>query len=345
MDKSIEQPVLDFFTFPPVGKEDWRYTYQSAVVRVLHAQMFTKGFLHDLANAQSFEQAIEMLASTEYAIGQGSKDFAEVESMLLLKRAETRKFFSDLVIDKEIIGFLRTREDFTNMRLALRRKLTDKPIGTDYIDDGSVPAEEFRDIFEQENYAPFPEHMQEAIESAVLAYYQNKNVRDIDYALDVSEAEYRIKRASELGNVFLLSMFRVRIDLTNIRTVLRLKFTESQDREVFLPGGFIEIERLKHALDIGYEAIPPLFFATPYFEIVESGVHYLTSKKSFLRLEQRCDQYMNEFLMSTFQITAGPQPVIAYFLLKEDEIRRVRLLLTAKKNGLDARLVLDRIGE
>ncbi|GAF95855.1 unnamed protein product, partial [marine sediment metagenome] len=37
-------------------------------------------------------------------------------------------------------------------------------------------------------------------------------------------------------------------------------------------------------------------------------------------------------------ITAGPQPIIAYLLMKENEIRTVRLILTAKKNSLDTKL-------
>jgi vacuolar-type H+-ATPase subunit C/Vma6 len=42
-------------------------------------------------------------------------------------------------------------------------------------------------------------------------------------------------------------------------------------------------------------------------------------------------------------ITAGPQPIIAFLLMKENEIRTVRLILTAKKNHLDTKLILDRI--
>jgi V/A-type H+-transporting ATPase subunit C len=48
-------------------------------------------------------------------------------------------------------------------------------------------------------------------------------------------------------------------------------------------------------------------------------------------------------LKTTIQITAGPQPIIAYLLMKENEIRTVKLILTAKKNNLDTKLLLDRI--
>jgi V/A-type H+-transporting ATPase subunit C len=76
---------------------------------------------------------------------------------------------------------------------------------------------------------------------------------------------------------------------------------------------------------------------------VTTGVNYLTSDKSFLKAEQRCAEFLTGFLKSTIQITAGPQPIIAYLLMKENEIRNVRLILTAKKNNLATQLILDRI--
>jgi V/A-type H+-transporting ATPase subunit C len=127
--------------------------------------------------------------------------------------------------------------------------------------------------------------------------------------------------------------------------MLRLKFTKSEQRNVFLEGGYLGLERLKDALDVDYEALGSLFYVTPYYEIVQAGAGYLTSNKSFLKIEQRCENFLADFLKTTIQITAGPQPIIAYLLMKENEIRTVRLLITAKKNALAPKLILDRIGE
>jgi vacuolar-type H+-ATPase subunit C/Vma6 len=44
-------------------------------------------------------------------------------------------------------------------------------------------------------------------------------------------------------------------------------------------------------------------------------------------------------------VSSGVQPVIAYFLLKEIEIRTVRMLLAGKRNGLEAKMLLDRLCE
>jgi len=342
-DTRSEQAILDFYTYPPVGGDDWRYTFETAQVRALEMQMLSPATFLDMANAENFAQAADLLSATEYALPQTSRNFAEMENILLARRTAVRELFSVLCIDKPIVELFKARDDFANLRLAVRRTLTEKPLGTDYSSDGNFPPEQFEQVFEEENYALFPDYMAEAVEQAVLAYYQNKDIRRIDYAIDAVQAEYNLKKAHRLKSIFLLGLFRIQLDLTNIRTMLRLKFTESEQRNVLLKGGFIELERFRHGLDIGYETLGPLFFVTPYHRVVETGANYLTSDKSFLRAEQQCAEFLTGFLKSTIQITAGPQPIIAFLLMKENEIRTVRLILTAKKNFLDTKLILDRV--
>jgi len=338
-----EQAIVDFYIYPPVGRDDWRYVFQTAQVRALELQMLNRATLLDMANAENFKQAVDLLASSEYAIGQSGKNFTEVENILRSQRTKVRVLFADLMIDKPVVELFRARDDFANLRLAVRRTLTKRPLGTDYSSDGNVSAEHFEEVFEQENYSLLPGYMAEAIERAILAYYQNKDIRQIDYAIDNVQAEYNLSKAAQFKNVFLQGLFRIQIDLTNIRTMLRLKYTDSGERNVFLRGGYIGLERLKHGLDIDYEAMGALFFVTPQHRLVETGAGYLASEKSFLGLEQQCEEFLTGFLKTTTQITAGPQPVIAYLLMKENEIRKVRLILTAKKSSLDTKLILDRV--
>jgi len=342
-----KQPVVDFYTYPPVGGDDWRYVFETAQVRVLEMQILTKTTLLDMANAESFEAAADLLTATEYALPPASasskQGFAEVENILRARRSAVRQLFADLILDKSIVQLFRTRDDFANLRLAVRRTLTEKPLGTDYSPDGNFPPEQFAEVFEQENYNLFPDYMAEAAEQAVLAYYKDKDVRRIDYAIDSVQAKYNLTRARQLKSIFLLGLFRIQIDLANIRIFLRLKFTESEMRNVFLDGGFIGLERFERGLDLGYEALGPLFFVTPYYEVVQAGAGYLAQNKSFLAAEQRCDAHLIGFLKSTIEVIAGPQPIIAYLLMKENEIRTVRLILTAKKNFLDTQLILDRL--
>jgi V/A-type H+-transporting ATPase subunit C len=360
-DTIFKQNILDFYIYPPVGGDDWRYAFQTAQVRTLEMQMLPRTTLLDLANAPSFEQAVGLLSATEYAMPQAGsprdslrRNFEELEDVLLSRRTAIRELFADLMLDKSLVDLFKARNDFANLRLAVRRFLIDKPFGIDYSFDGNLPPEKIEEVFAEHSEfekPPFPDYVYQAVEQAVLAYYQNKDIRQIDYAIDRVQAQYNLKKARWLESIFLLGLFRIQIDLTNIRTMLRLKFTEAEpgprlagtERNVFINGGFIELERFEHGLDTGYEALGQLFFVTPYYHVVDIGAGYLASNKSFLKLEQQCDEFLIGFLKTTVQITAGPQPITAYLLMKENEIRTVRLILTAKKNHLDTQLILDRI--
>lgn len=341
-----QKPALNFSFYPSVGEEDYRYTYAAARVTTLQSMMLTRQMLLDMSNASDFSGAVDILSNTEYAVPQPVKEFSVVQDMLLEKRMQTRDLFKELVLDSELDELLRARSDFANMKLALRRKLTDKPVGEDYSSEGSIPANQMAEVFENEDYSLLPTFMQEAVERAVLAYYQDKRVQMIDYALDQAHADYRLAQAQQLKSTFLTELFRMRIDITNILTMLRLKFTEMDLREAFLEGGYLEPDLLLHGLDVDYDAMSSLFYPTPYANIFDSGINYLVNEKSFLKLERHCEEHVNGYLnLAMRQITAGAQPVIAYLLLKEYEIKMVRLILTAKRNLLDSRLVTDRLGE
>jgi V/A-type H+-transporting ATPase subunit C len=345
MVQTAAQKTLDFYLYPPIGDDDFRYAYSTAKARALWAEMLNQAFLQDMANAPSFEQVVDLLSATDYALPSGVKSLNEIEKALLGQRTSVRNLSEKLILDKVIIELFKARDDFANMRLLLRRTLTEKPIGSDYSSEGNVAPELFEEIFELEKYELLPDFLQPAVEQGILAYYHYKDIRHIDYAMDRAQAQYNLETAQKLNNTFLISLFNVQIDLTNIKTMLRLKFTETEERDVFLPGGFLEHERFKYGIDADYDALGQLFYATPYNKIVETSVNYLSSENSFIKAEQQCESYISEFLLTTQIITAGPQPVIAYLLEKEMEIRTVRLILTAKKNSLEPKLILDRIGE
>lgn len=307
--------------------------------------MLSRATLLDLANADSADAALDLLSGTDYALPAGGRGTEQIEQMLRDKRTEVRRRFASLMQDPLLVELLEARDDFSNLRLAIRRLVTERPIGVDYSIDGSIPADQFEEILQAEDFGRFPEHLQEAVESAVLGYYESKDIRRIDYELDKAQATYKLRRARELGCEFLCSLFRIQIDLINIRMMMRLKAAGREDRNLFLPGGFVGIDKFLHAMELGYEAVPPVFFATPYFEVVEGGIAYWATNQSFLRLEWLCEEYIMGFLRQTTALAAGWQPIVAYLLLMEQEIRTVRMILTGKYNGLDVRLILDRLGE
>lgn len=348
MNDIAQQPVLNFSTYPAIEGEDWRYAFASGQVRVLETLMLSRSLLMEIVNAESFDAGVDMLNNTEYALPQGERSSEQVEEMLTGRRHQLRNHFDKLMLDDRIIELFHARQDFANLRLALRRKLTDKPIGNDYSHEGSVSIDDFIHAVDEEDYAFLPFYMREAIEAGVMGYYKDRDIRGIDFGIDHYQNEYSLRTAEEINSGFLLELFRMNADLTNLKTMLRVKFTQlgsGFNSDMFLDGAYIHYDKLRHAVESAYDSIPVIFYTTPYHEILERGIAYLVENNSFVRFEQRCEQHILGYLNSTIQITAGHQPVVAYLIKKENEIRRVRLILTAKKNKLDNKLVQDRLEE
>ncbi len=335
---------VSYFRYPPVGEADWDYTFATAQVRVLQSMLLTPAHLSDMANAEGFGGAAELLSSTEYSIS-ADAGAAAMETVLLERRAAARKLFFDLIGIEAVAELIRARSDFVNIKLALRRILTDRPLGTDYNSEGNISAEGIVRAFENEDYSEFPEALGDAVEAAVLSYYADKKMPGIDIAVDAVEAAYWLDVAGRTGSEFLQSLAGIQIDLANIRTMLRLLWVKSEQRTAFIAGGFVDSSVMLQGLDSPLEVIPELFAATAYSDIVEAGVAYLKSNSSFLRLEAMCEAYLQGFLRQTDYITAGHQPIIAYLLQKEQEIRTLRMILTCKKNQIDVKLIRDRMPE
>ncbi|MBU1260840.1 MAG: V-type ATPase subunit [Planctomycetes bacterium] len=339
-----QQNILHFSLYPPLGEEDWRYTFATAQVKSLSEKFFDSAFFAELTNSGSFAEAVELLGGTDYAVSASASN-EEIEKLLCDRRREAKKLICQLLLDEKIIEFLQARSDFANMRLAIRRLVLEKPLGspTDYCDRGNIPVDQFELVFEQEDYAALPRYLQEAVEAGVLGYYKNKNVRDIDIAIDKVEAEFQLENAKQAGSVFLVELMKMHTDITNIRTMMRLKFTEMSDRDVFMPGGYIDSARLSQMIDIGYDGLAHAFAATPYYAILEAGAGYMQSNNSFLKLEAAVERHFLGFLKNADQITAGHQPIVAYLFRKEQEIRMVRMVLACKKAQIEPNVINDRI--
>jgi len=335
---------VSFFRYPPVGEADWSYTFATAEVRVLQTQLLPVNLISDMANADSFASASELLSATEYAMP-ADAGLPAVEEILLQRRAAARRLFNDLIGMPEVAEQFMARTDFANIRLALRRILTDKSLGTDYSDEGNVRADAIIRAFETEDYSEFPDALGDAVEMAVLSYYNEKKIPNIDIAVDSVEAAYSLQVARQAESVFLEGLAGIQIDLANIRTMFRLQWAKSSLRSAFIGGGYLDISLLGQGADSPIEVIPELFAPTAYFDIVDGGAAYLKSNDSFLRLEALCEAHLLGYLDQTDHVTAGHQPIVAYLLRKEHEIRTVRMILTCKKNQLDVKLIRDRLPE
>ncbi|MGE4285776.1 MAG: V-type ATPase subunit [Phycisphaerae bacterium] len=327
---------------PRVGRDEWDYGFQAALVRSMETTFITEANFADMAAAQDVREAIDCISTSTYRFA--ATDSASVETTLLEARSALRSFFRETARGTAIEGLPEIEADMSNLRLAVRRFAAGRNIGDDYGTEGSVRAEEFERIFESDDYCDLPAHFRDALESALLLYYDTKDIRSIDLAIDAVEFARTAALAADAELVFLADINRVRVDLVNIGMLLRVKYAGSEEEPPFIEGGFVDIDKLRGALYQSFDVFDQVFYSTIYEVLVVSSVHYLMDNDSFVRFEALCERFLSTCCKLSSSVTAGLQPLIAYYYCKQLEIRRLRIVLSAKRNGLDSKLIAERLG-
>jgi len=200
------------------------------------------------------------------------------------------------------------------------------------------------ELFSEEGFARLPQHLGRAAQEGMEAFQSSGSPRLLDIAVDQSEHEYRLDLAHRLANEFLLNLLKLKADIHNILTLYRTKWL-GEDSKLYetamFSGGFLEKERFKQAFQEPWEGIPARFAVTPYMEIIEAGGSDVATKGSFSKLEKTADDYLMGYLRLTKMVTFGIEPLYTYLLVKENEVRSIRMVMVGKLYGIP----VQRIGE
>jgi len=280
-------------------------------------------FLAELKEVRDFEEALN----------------GELKSVLRL--------VSDLSKDAELTNIFRLRYDFHNLKVLLKIKglgsQLPSPEPRPLIDAGLIGPVKMENIVEEDNYRELPQELRRAAEKAAKAFRETPDAQRIDVILDREMYALFSQRTRENGHPFLREYVQICVDLTNIRSVLRvreLRKDKSFFEEVFLEGGKLDKSLFLKSYEESMNNFALLLSATSYGVLVSEGIKYRQENRSWSELERLAD---NSFLKRAKYIVFGLEPIIAYFLARENEIKMIRMIMVGKLNGLTVDLLRSRL--
>lgn len=333
--------------YPSYGADDLRYTYCVGRIRALETRLLSRERLYRMAEAPDVQEILRTLQDTEYGPHLSEISTASQYEVLLSKeRRRIQSLYLELSLDPPIDGLLLSRFDFHNLKVLLKSVISEQDFDSALSDPGTIPIQELKGVFSEERYDKLPDCFQVAVEQAVSLYYAKKDPRLIDVAVDRAQFDFQLKRALELQNSFIIGLTRLNIDLVNLLTFYRIKWLEEGVavlREFLLDGGYLERAFLLSVFEEPWEGLSHSFFVTPYLKIVEQGGSYLRQNSSFARLERLCEDHRMEFLQGTKLLSFGVEPLIAYLLAKETELRSLRMIFVGKLNDIGPALIKERL--
>ena len=316
-------------------------------LRVLETRLLDKTKIDRMIDSASAEDALKVLQESEYANVMSNVKRAEDYEEIL--STELKRIYSEVYSkspSKPLVDVKSIKYDYINVKVILKGIFLKKDFSDILIPVGKYDAKKLKVIIENNTLVDLNPIMRASVEEAMEDFSAKNDPQRIDIILDKAMFEEMKAIAKELDDKFTDEYVKAMIDLTNIKTLLRVK-KQNKGREfllsVIISGGNIDKETLLALLTDSTENIPGKLSYTNYVEVLKNGVESYIKSGSAGYLEKLIDNYIMEKMKSAKMISFGGEPLLAYIYAKETEIKVIRIIMVGKLNNINGEVIRERL--
>jgi V/A-type H+-transporting ATPase subunit C len=315
-------------------RDDIRYGYAVGRVRVLEGRLLGRGTLERLLDAPDLKEQKRVLAETHvgrYLEGADSAEGIEraLESSLIDLYDE---FLTRADLPEAVVSYFRLPHDFGNVRAAVKARVLGIPLDGLLSGLGSIPAESFLDAGAglPEPFGSLLTTWDDAEEPPALDEVEVAVDRVLFGALAAAAKRSRVR--------FLRDLTSLRIDVANARLLLRARAKAMPAYEIgarVLDGGTALLAALAtEATRMSAEELADAIVKTRAL-----GRATQADLTDLERFDMVGDALVAERMLAARRAPGGAEPVLAYVLAREAEVRLLRAVLVGRLAELDAATV------
>ncbi len=305
-------------------RDSLRYGYAVGKVRVLETRALDRSALERLLDARTFPEQKRLLSETAYArYLETAETPQEVERALDDTLDGFYRFLEDAALPESVVRFFRVRYDYANLKAALKSGLLGTPLDGLLVNHGTLPAAAFLDGLSE---------LPEPLAGLVAAVADHTDTAAIDAQVDRAYFADLAETARSTRSRFLTDLAALFIDVANVKTLVRGRLAgKSAERlsALFFDGGTVSpagmAELAEHAPEDLAGALRRHAALRPLAEIDLADTH---------QLDPALEGLMAAALRRGRHEAAGPEPVIAYVMGREAEVRMLRVLLLGTLTGI-----------
>ncbi len=338
--------------------DDTRYAFAAGYIRAVEYRLISSERFGRLADARNTVEIFAMLGDTDYARGRkddialisgADSNGIDIREVLRQEAQRTKEFINDLTCDREQTDILFIRDDYFNLRLALKGIAGNVPVEDSFASLGTLsPDLIYREAKAPEKSDLLPPHLRKAALLATESFADTGSPMEIDRVVDGCMYEYLLGLASEKEVFFLYRLISIEIDLINIITFFRLKWAHAAVLDLgrsLIKGGRLGFSMFLEFYPREIDDIETGFLSNEvYREFVAQGVIHLKNENSFIAMEALVDRELMKTIGREKEISFGVEILIAYYYKKSIEMKKLRTIVIGKENGLAPAEIKARLG-
>lgn len=314
-----------------------------ARIRFLETKMIDKAKIEAMVESRDFQDCIRLLQDTQYSEYVAMPGYEE--GLRLSLQNFYREMYKISPV-REVIDIFAIRYDGHNIKSLIKGKLAGIDTSGMLIDAGTIPVDSLKSMVKEENFRDMPKTLRFYVEKAFENYKNTQDPQDIDITIDQGIYRYMLEVAEDSSMDYLTEIIKLMIDIINIKSFIRINIQE-RGREfmlkVFLPGGNLDRDVFINNISDSLENFANKIMHTNYFKWVKEGIAEFIKNGDLGSIEKYGDNFILDYLRKTKLISFGPEPLIAFIIAKENEIRAIRIILTGKKNDVHPDIIRERL--
>ena len=317
------------------------YAYEVTRIHANEQRLLNKQDIETLIAASDANEVLRLLKEKGWSSSGAGADI-EADAMLHEETQKTWDLVQELCGNIAEFAIFRYVNDFHNLKAAIKLTCTEETKNNEryFIPYGNVEASVIMQATAAHDFSELPEYLKTAGQEAYDILVNTGNGQLCDMILDNAALETIWQEGEKTKSKMLQAYVKITVDVANIKAAVRCfrmgKSKEFVERAIANAGTF-EKDLLVAAACEGIDEICKLLEQAGY----SNGAEAL--RKSMAAFECWCDNAVIEMIRPQRGNYFGIEPIAAFVLGRENEIRLVRLIISAKINHLENAVLRERL--
>lgn len=323
-----------------------KFIRASVTTRVYEKNLLTENYLQRLIDSENLSMALSQLNDSTYQtyLQKINRD-EEYELALSNMLVDSYKKIRKISPDPNLVVFLEEKYNFHNLKVMVKELIQDLDYTSYYVDIGNIDIVEIKKNLKKDRLRGDNSYLLYA-KKALDLYEDSKDPQDIDLSLDRDFYEKLLLDAKNLKFKELIDFTRERIDLINLKSLLRIK-GQNQDldllEKVLISCGFIDKKKFISGFNQDISLLSNYFINEKTYPMVKRALDKEDLYLAMKDLEKAIDKHILKFAKESKKISYGPEVLLGYLIAKEMEIKNLRIILVAKLNMLSREFIEERL--
>jgi V/A-type H+-transporting ATPase subunit C len=319
------------------------YIYAVTRVHYHEQRLLSQKDIDQLISAKNADEAFRLLRDKSWGYADTPHDNADL--LIASETSKTWRLIDELLGDLSPFNVFRYASDFHNLKAAIKLNYSgvdDRDYERFFLTNGTVEPDRIVKAAKEHDFSLLPPLMAESGKLGYEALAHTGNGQNCDIIIDRASLA-AVGAAGKSSESDLLRRYaELTVDSANIKAAVRcalMKKSSGFTEMVVAPYGTLDTAGLVRAAMGGEEEIYGYLSKTTYSDAVTA------LKNSMAEFERWCDNQLIEMIRPQKSNFFGIEPLAAYILARENEIKMVRLILSVKLNNLSSAILHERLRE